>query len=117
MAPEFHHPNEADSNACRDQATAYEPRALRTYTSSLAVLARSAGIFHWTPEGRRLFDFTSGVLVANLRHNPASWMQRFTCYMGWSDFPWKAPLPSTPPLPSNGQAPGYFSALTMTAYN
>src|ERR1700745_2241873 len=83
MAPEFHHPNEADSNACRDQATAYEPRALRTYTSSQAVLARSAGVFHWTPEGRRLYDFTSGVLVSNLGHNPTTWMMRFARYMDW----------------------------------
>ena len=51
-------------------AARYEPRALRTYTPTQAVLARSAGVFHWTPEGRRLYDFTSGVLVANLGHNP-----------------------------------------------
>src|SRR5260221_3119211 len=32
--------------------------------SSQAVIAGSAGVFHWTPEGRKLFDFSSGVLVA-----------------------------------------------------
>src|SRR5262249_4690090 len=73
-----------------------------------AVLARSAGVYHWTPEGRRLYDFTSGVLVANLGHNPRRWMERFTQYMGW-----KAAATG------DGQAvpPGYFSALPMTAYN
>ena len=60
-----------------------EPRALRTYTPTQAVIARSAGVYHWTADGRRLFDFTSGVLVSNLGHNPTSWMIRFSRYMGW----------------------------------
>ncbi len=63
--------------------------------------------FHWTPEGRRLYDFTSGVLVANLGHNSATWMKRFKAYMGWD---------ST--VASKETAPeGYFLALPMTAYN
>jgi 4-aminobutyrate aminotransferase-like enzyme len=111
MTSPVHHAHENSSNTARDQAAQFEPRGLRTFTTSQAVLARSAGVFHWTPEGRRLFDFTSGVLVANLGHNPISWMQRFTSYMGWAESPWKGPLPA------NGQAPDYFSALTMTAYN
>ena len=41
------------------------PRSQRTYTPSLAVLAQR-GSYHWTPEGRKLADFSSGVLVANL---------------------------------------------------
>src|SRR6266566_9807367 len=83
MTTPLHHPHESSSNAARDQAARFEPRALRTYTPTQAVLARSAGVYHWTPEGRRLYDFTSGVLVANLGHNPESWMKRFTNYMGW----------------------------------
>ena len=70
------------------------------------MLARSAGVFHWTPEGRRLYDFTSGVLVANLGHNPRSWMQRFTAHMGWDR-----------PQPDRRCPAGFFSALPMTAYN
>ena len=62
---------EVASNRVRAGAADFEPRALRTYTPTQAVLAHSAGAFHWTPEGRRLYDFTSGVLVANLGHNPA----------------------------------------------
>jgi 4-aminobutyrate aminotransferase-like enzyme len=108
MTAPLHHPHESESNATRDQLARFEPKALRTYTPTQAVLARSAGVYHWTPEGRRLYDFSSGVLVANLGHNPRPWMERFTHYMGW-----KAAVTG------DGQAapPGYFSALPMTAYN
>src|SRR5947209_4093084 len=103
MTAPVQHPHESQSNAAREVAAAYEPRALRTYTPTQAVLARSAGVFHWTPEGRRLYDFTSGVLVANLGHNPRSWMTRFANYMGW-------------PALADG-VDGFFPALPMTAYN
>src|SRR5438309_6335349 len=97
-----HHTHETSSNTLRDQAAAFEPHSLRTYTPTLAVLARSAGAFHWTPEGRRLYDFSSGVLVANLGHNPRSWMKRFTNYMRWA-----ASFEGTDTS---------FAALPMTAY-
>ena len=58
------------SNAARRTIGSMEPPAQRTYTPSQAVFAKSAGCFHWTPEGRRLYDYTSGVLVTNLGHNP-----------------------------------------------
>src|SRR5262245_33168723 len=83
MIPPIRHPHETESNKTRNDLSDVEPRAVRTYTPTLAVLARSAGVYHWTPEGRRLYDFTSGVLVANLGHNPEPWMRRFTEYMGW----------------------------------
>ncbi len=98
------HPAEPASNREREIVTAVEPRTLRTYTPTLAVLARSAGVYHWTPEGRRLYDFTSGVLVSNLGHNPRPWQQRFTWHMGWSG----ADL--------TGEQ-NFFRALPMTAYN
>src|SRR5438876_715730 len=97
------HPGENQSNRDREVAAAVEPRTLRTYTPSLAVLAKSAGVFHWTADGRRLYDFTSGVLVSNLGHNPREWMRRFQRYMAWPDA-----------LPASGD---FFSALPMTAYN
>src|SRR4051812_36739828 len=112
------HPTEPSSNAERASAVRYEPKSLRTYTPTQAVLARSAGIYHWTPEGRRLYDFTSGVLVSNLGHNPVNWTRRFFEYMGWS--PGGAggsPAPSSNGQ-ANGEAPtGYFAALPLTAYN
>jgi len=107
MKPPLHHPHEAASNDDRDIVARFEPKSLRTYTPSQAVLARSAGVFHWTPEGRKLFDYSSGVLVANLGHNPVRWMKRFTDLMGWGGEPWTGA--------ANGQP--YFLATTLTAYN
>src|SRR5580698_4981171 len=85
MTATITHPQEPQSNADRALAGRFEPRSLRTYTPSQAIFARSAGVYHWTPEGRRLYDFSSGVLVANLGHNPVRWMQRFFKYMGWPE--------------------------------
>ena len=104
MQASIHHPDENRSNADRDLVARFEPRSLRTYTPSQAVLAKSAGVFHWTPEGKRLFDFSSGVLVSNLGHNPSSWMKRYLDYLGWAGAPWT-------------KSEAYFQALPMTAYN
>ena len=80
---------------------------LRTYTPTQAVLSRGAGAFLWTPEGRRLYDFTSGVLVVNLGHNPQAWMERFKTHMAWSY-----------PAAHHKDAPrGFSSAVPLTAYN
>ncbi len=99
--------NEPESNAVRNTIATKEPVALRTFTPTQAVIARSAGVFHWTADGRRLFDYTSGVLVANLGHNPRSWMKRFGQYMQWS-----------PELfGDNASTDGYFDGVGMTAYN
>jgi 4-aminobutyrate aminotransferase-like enzyme len=109
MTPLPCHPHENASNQVRARAAQVEPRTLRTYTPTQAVIARSAGVFHWTPEGRRLYDFTSGVLVANLGHNPVSWMQRLLVYMSW---------PALDGHQESGDGPqGYFSAAPLTAYN
>src|SRR5439155_15220666 len=99
-------------NAARSRTAELEPRSLRTFTPSLAVLAKSAGVYHWTPEGRRLYDYSSGVLVANLGHNPTKWMQRFAGYMGWPR-QWDEGV-----VEGNGDAGGgYFAGVAMTAYN
>lgn len=94
------------SNAIRETIAHKEPVALRTFTPSQCVLAKSAGVFHWTPEGRRLYDYSSGVLVANLGHNPRRWMQRMAGYMGW-----------TPSQISGEGAGEFFEAVPLTAYN
>ncbi|MCI0638743.1 MAG: aminotransferase class III-fold pyridoxal phosphate-dependent enzyme [Gemmataceae bacterium] len=107
----LHHPSETDSNLARDAIARFEPKSLRTYTPTQAVFAQSAGVFHWTPEGRKLFDFSSGVLVANLGHNPARWMKRFVGHMGWSGQPWEAAATT------NSHEQAYFPAVTLTAYN
>src|SRR5437868_266659 len=95
------HPGEKLSNEFRDRLAVVEPAALRTFTPSLAVLATSAGCYHYTPEGRRLADFTSGVLVANLGHNPTRWWQRVLHYMSLDHL-------ATQP---------YCYAAPLTAYN
>jgi 4-aminobutyrate aminotransferase-like enzyme len=110
MIPPVQHPDEAASNKMRVTTAECEPRSLRTYTPTQAVLARSSGVFHWTPEGRRLYDFSSGVLVSNLGHNPVRWMERFVRHMNW-------PLACKPLANGSNTPSAFFSALTMTAYN
>ncbi|MCI0700228.1 MAG: aspartate aminotransferase family protein [Planctomycetia bacterium] len=102
MPSAIQHAGEARSNTDREKLTRLEPHSLRTFTPTQAVLAKSAGIYHWTSEGRRLYDFTSGVLVSNLGHNPSEWMRRFSRSMGWGSGP---------------NENRFFSAAPMTAYN
>ncbi len=96
------HAGEDPSNDIRRRAAAVEPAALKTYTPSMAVLAKSEGSYHWTPEGRKLADFSSGVLVANLGHNPTRWWKRVLGYLG------------VDALPASSD---FFPASTLTAYN
>ncbi|HUG90725.1 MAG TPA: aspartate aminotransferase family protein [Planctomycetaceae bacterium] len=105
MTSPLQFPHESRSNAVRRVIAEKEPRALRTFTPSQAVLARSAGVFHWTADGRRLYDYSSGVLVANLGHNPRRWMRRFAGYMGWDAAEY-----------ADGDG-GCFEAVPLTAYN
>jgi 4-aminobutyrate aminotransferase-like enzyme len=79
------HPGEEQSNEIRRQLHELEPKSQRTFTPSLAVIAHSAGCYHFTPEGRKLADFTSGVLVANLGHNPGRWWRSVLGYLGLDD--------------------------------
>jgi 4-aminobutyrate aminotransferase-like enzyme len=68
------------------------------------VIAHSDGCYFFTPEGRKLADFTSGVLVANLGHNPTRWWQRVFDYMGLGR--------------TNAEAVGeFYDAAPLTSYN
>ncbi|MBW3541433.1 MAG: aspartate aminotransferase family protein [Planctomycetes bacterium] len=127
MTKPIQFPGEVRSNSIRATIASGEPKGLRTYTPTQAVLARSAGVFHWTPEGRRLYDYSSGVLVANLGHNPRSWLERLVRYLGW-DAAGLAADPPLPPLSQGGNDEGnvarrtvdeieYISAVPLTAYN
>ncbi|HEX4149940.1 MAG TPA: aminotransferase class III-fold pyridoxal phosphate-dependent enzyme, partial [Pirellulales bacterium] len=100
--PAIQHPGEEASNEIRRRLAAVEPHSIRTFTPSLAVLARSAGSYHWTPEGRQLADFTSGVLVMNLGHNPTRWWRRVSELLGLD--------------PSNRQGE-FCQGVTLNAYN
>jgi 4-aminobutyrate aminotransferase / (S)-3-amino-2-methylpropionate transaminase / 5-aminovalerate transaminase len=97
------HTGEPLSNDIRRVIDRREPISLRTYTPTQLAIAKSSGVFHWTADGRRLYDYTSGVLVANLGHNPVEWQRRFLSYMGWLG------------TPSSGG--GYFEATPLNAYN
>jgi 4-aminobutyrate aminotransferase-like enzyme len=96
------HAGEEKSNEIRRRLAAVEPHCIRTFTPSMAVLAKSAGCYHWTPEGRKLADFSSGVLVMNLGHNPTRWWQRVKDYLGLHN------------LKSAGE---FCEAVTLNAYN
>jgi len=96
------HAGEDKSNDIRRRLAAVEPHCIRTFTPSMAVLAKSAGSYHWTPEGRKLADFSSGVLVMNLGHNPTRWWQRVKDYLG---------------LHNLKQAGEFCEAVTLNAYN
>jgi 4-aminobutyrate aminotransferase-like enzyme len=102
VVPPIEHPGEPQSNELRRRLQAYEPHSLRTFTPSLAVIARSEGSYHYTPEGRKLADFTSGVLVANLGHNPTRWWQRLFDYLK---------------LNPTGATTPFLPAVPLTAYN
>ncbi|QDT73872.1 aminotransferase class III-fold pyridoxal phosphate-dependent enzyme [Lacipirellula limnantheis] len=107
---------EPESDATRRAIAHAEPRALRTYTPTLAVIERSAGSYHYTAEGAKLADFTSGVLVANLGHNPIRWWRRVHEYLGH---------PPTVVAGASDDGSGerlaaesdFFAAAPLTAYN
>lgn len=96
------HPGEPLANDFRQRLARVEPHALRTFTPSLAVIDRSAGCYHWTPDGRMLADFTSGVLVMNLGYNPTRWWRRVWEYLGLESHP------------TQGE---FFQAAPLNAYN
>jgi 4-aminobutyrate aminotransferase-like enzyme len=102
FAPIIQHEGEEKSNDIRRRLAAVEPHCLRTFTPSMAVLAKSAGSYHWTPEGRKLADFSSGVLVMNLGHNPTCWWRRVKDYLG---------------LHNLKEAGDFCEAVTLNAYN
>ena len=97
------HSGENRSNEARQDLVKTEPLCLRTKTESMAVLSRSAGSYHFTPEGRKLADFTSGVLVANIGHHPKRWWARLNSYMGLDDL-----------AAGDGE---FHEAVTLTSYN
>lgn len=92
------HPGEESSNVIRGRLTSVEPRALRTFTPSLALISKSAGSYHFTPEGRKLADFSSGVLVSNLGHNPTRWWKRILDNLGIRNLDERAEFTVAAPL-------------------
>ena len=112
----IHHDHEPASNHAREQAAQAEPKCLRTFTPTQAVLRSGAGSHLRTPDGRRLADFTSGVLVANLGHNPRQWTSRFLELMGWNDFLGANTVSDSGPN-QGSKKETFFEATPWTAYN
>jgi len=96
------HPGEPIANQLRARLQNVEPKGLRTFTPSLAVLKRAAGCYVWTEDDRKLLDLTSGVLVVNLGHHPTTWWQRVRDYLALPEL--SAPEP-------------FLSMVPLTAYN
>lgn len=108
---------ELESDAARRAIAQREPRALRTYTPTLAVIERSAGCYLYTPDGGKLADFTSGVLVANLGHNPTRWWRRVYQYLGHGPELFDGETLQREQTPSSTAESRFFAAAPLTAYN
>jgi 4-aminobutyrate aminotransferase-like enzyme len=76
------HPNEPKGNAIRKRLDKAVGRGLRTYTPTQLVVAKAKGCHLWTVDGRKLVDFTSGVLVANLGHDHPLFERQYRRYAG-----------------------------------
>ena len=80
MTPTIQHKGEPKANAVRRRLDGVVGRGLRTFTPSQLVVERAKGCYLWTVDGRKLIDFTSGVLVANLGHAHAGFERRCKQY-------------------------------------
>jgi len=75
------HPNEPNGNANRRRLDRLVGRGQRTYTPSQLVIEKAKGCWLWTVDGRKLIDFTSGVLVVNLGHAHAGFERLYKKYL------------------------------------
>lgn len=76
------HSGEEKGNFYRSQWTELVGHGQQTYTPTQVVVERAKGIYLWTVDGRKLIDFTSGVLVCNLGYSHPLFEERFKCYYG-----------------------------------
>lgn len=76
----IHHEQEPQANAIRARLDKAVGRGLRTYTPSQLVVAKAKGCYVWTVDGRKLIDFTSGVLVANLGYDHPLFERQYRSY-------------------------------------
>ena len=66
---EIRHENEPRGNAVRHLVNTLVGIGQNTYTPTQVAVAKARGCSLWTVDGRKLIDFTSGVLVQNLGYN------------------------------------------------
>ncbi len=74
------HSGEDKGNYYRELWTKYVGHGQQTYTPSQIVVERAQGIYLWTVDGKRLIDFTSGVLVSNLGYAHPKFEKKFKEY-------------------------------------
>lgn len=74
------HRQEPEGNALRAAYTGVTGRGQMTYTPTQLVVARAKGCWLQTVDGRKLLDFASGVLVANLGHAHPAFEKRLRRY-------------------------------------
>ncbi|MCA1903173.1 MAG: aspartate aminotransferase family protein [Candidatus Hydrogenedens sp.] len=74
------HPNEDRGNSFRELYTKYVGHGQQTYTPSQIVVEKAQGVCLWTVDGRKLYDFTSGVLVSNLGYAHPLFEKKFKEY-------------------------------------
>jgi len=88
MSGLIQHEGEPRGNAVRKRLDAVSGRGLRTYTPTQIVVEKAEGVWLYTVDGRKLIDFTSGVLVENLGHAHKKFQELAAKYLG--DLPWNA---------------------------
>ncbi len=76
----IHHKNETRGNAIRKLASTCVGIGQNTYTPTQLALAKAKGCYLWTVDGRRLIDFTSGVLVQNLGYQHPKFEKYWAAY-------------------------------------
>jgi len=74
------HAEEPKGNAVRRRFEQLVGRGQQTYTPTQIVVAKAKGCHLWTLDGRRLIDFTSGVLVSNLGYGHPRFEALFKAY-------------------------------------
>ncbi len=74
------HSDEPLGNAMRKAVNTYVGHGQSTYTPTQIVVAKAKGRHLWTIDGRKLIDFTSGVLVQNLGYDHPGFEKNFAAY-------------------------------------
>jgi len=74
------HPGEPRGNKARARLDQFIGRGQRTYTPSQLAVLKAKGCYIWTVDGRKLLDFTSGVLVINLGHQHPLFEKQYKAY-------------------------------------
>ncbi len=75
------HEGELKGNAIRARLHAVEGIGQRTYTPTQIVVEKADGVYLYTVDGKRLIDFSSGVLVTNLGHGHRRFQERYDHYL------------------------------------